>query len=144
MKAIRLFSILAIAIAFASCAQLQQATNTTVGSVFSLNGKWQLESSSPENTLIGTIVTVAPIVSTGTITTLAGNTQCYRENDVKWKNIKTDGAGGYRIDNLLSNCNSSSLTYQIANIAVVNNNQIRVTGQNVAGQENTQTWNRIK
>lgn len=144
MKAIRLFAILAIAIAFASCAQLQQATNTTVGTVFSLNGKWQLESNSPENTLVGTIVTVAPIVSTGTITTLAGNTQCYRDNDVKWKNIKADGTGGYRIDNLLSNCSSSSLVYQIANIAVVNNNQIRVTGQNVAGQENTQTWNRIK
>jgi hypothetical protein len=144
MKAIRLFSILAIALAFASCAEIQQATNTTVGSVFSLNGKWQLESNTPENTLIGTVVTVTPVVSTGKITTLSGNTQCYRENDIKWKNIKSDGAGGYRIDNLLSNCSSGSLNYQPANITVVSNSQIRVTGQNVAGQENTQTWNRIK
>jgi hypothetical protein len=144
MKAIRLFSILAIAIAFASCAQLQQATNTTVGSVFSLNGRWQLESSTPENTLVGTVVTVTPVVSTAKITTLAGNTQCYRENDIKWKNIKADGAGGYKIDNLLSNCNSGSLIYQTANIVVVSNTQIRVTGLNAAGQDNTQTWNRIK
>lgn len=144
MKSLRLFSLLAAIIAFASCAQLQQATNTTVGSVFSLNGRWQLESSTPENTLVGTIVTVTPVVSTGKITTLANNTQCYRENDIKWKNIKTDGAGGYTVDNLLSNCNSSSLAYQPAAITVVNNSKIRLTGQNVAGQQNIQTWKRVK
>ncbi len=143
MKTIKLFLIIAIAVTFTSCDALKTATNTTGGAIFSLNGKWQLETNTPENTLTGTVVTVSPLVSEGKISTLSGNTQCYREKDIKWKNIKSDKTGGYRIDNLLSNCSSSSLVYQVANIYVVSNSEIRITGPNVAGQENTQIWKRI-
>lgn len=144
MKSLKLFSLLGIILAFTSCEVVKQATNTTGGAVFSLNGKWQLSSNSPENTLLNSIVTVSPFVSEGRLTYAANNTQCYRENDIKWKNIKSDNAGGYTIDNLISNCNSGALNYIPATIFVVNNTAIRITGRNAAGQENTQNWIRVK
>lgn len=146
MKSIRLFSAVAFITLLASCSQLQQATNTTTtGAVFSLTGKWQLISNAPENTLLNTVVTVTPIISQGTITSLQNNTQCYRENDVKWKSIKADKAGGsYTIENLLSNCSSGGLNYQPATITVINNTTIKLTGQNAAGQANEQTWTRVQ
>lgn len=144
MKSLKLFSLLGIILAFTSCEVVKQATNTTGGAVFSLNGKWQLGSNSPENTLLNSIVTVSPFVSEGRLTYAANNTQCYRENDIKWKNIKSDNAGGYTIDNLISNCNSGALNYIPATIFVVNNTAIRITGRNAAGQENTQNWTRVK
>lgn len=143
MKAIKLFSILAILTVFASCDAIKQATNTTGGAVFSLNGKWQLNSNAPENTLLNSIVTVSPF-SDGRLTYVANNTQCYRENDVKWKTIKSDNTGGYTIENLISNCSSGSLNYQPATISVVNNSEIRITGKNAAGQDNSQSWTRVK
>lgn len=143
MKALKLFSLLAVIIAFASCDTLRQATNTTGGAVFSLNGKWQLTNNNPENSLLNSVVSVSLFSSEGKLTFLANNNQCYRENDIKWKNIKSDKAGGYTIDNLLSNCNSGALNYQPATITVISNTEIRVNGKNAAGQDNTQTWTRI-
>lgn len=143
MKSIKLLSLLGIILAFTSCEAVKQATNTTTGAVFSLNGQWQLSSSSPENTLLNSIVTVSPF-SDGRLTYVANNSQCYRENDVKWKNIKSDNAGGYTINNLISNCTSGSLDYKPATISVANNNEIRLTGINAAGQTNTQSWTRVK
>ena len=144
MKALKLFSFLAIIISLASCDAVRQATNTTGGAVFSLNGKWQLSSNSPENTMLNSIVTVSLFSKEGRLTYVANNTQCYRENDIKWKNVRTDNAGGFTIDNLMSNCTSGSLVYQPASIAVINNNEIRVGGKNAAGQDNSQTWIRVK
>ena len=143
MKALKLFSLLAIILAFTSCDAVRQATNTTGGAVFSLNGKWQLTSNNPENTLLNSVVSVSLFSSEGKLTFLSNNTQCYRENDIKWKSIKSDKAGGYTIDNLLSNCNSGALNYQPATIAVISNNEIRISGKNAAGQNNSQTWSRI-
>ena len=144
MKTLKLLSLLAVVIAFTSCDAVRQATNTTGGAVFSLNGKWQLTSNNPENTLLNSVVSVSLFSTEGKLTYLGNNTQCYRENDIKWKNIKSDKAGGYTIDNLLSNCNSGALNFQPATITVINNNEIRVNGKNAAGQDNTQTWARIK
>ncbi|MFC4261865.1 hypothetical protein ACFOWM_03160 [Ferruginibacter yonginensis] len=144
MKSIKLLSIVAILIALVSCDAVRQVTNTTGGAVFSLNGKWQLTTNTPENTLVGSIVTVTPFLSEGKLVTLLNNTQCYRVNDVKWKNIKSDKAGGYTIENLLSNCSTSTLNYQAATITVVTNDEIRVVGNNVDGVGNTQTWVRVK
>ena len=143
MKTFKLFSLLALVFALASCDAVRQATNTTGGAVFSLNGKWQLTSNSPENTLLNSVVSVSLFSSEGKLTYLGNNTQCYRENDIKWKGIKSDKAGGYTIDNLLSNCNSGALNYQPANITVISNSEIRVNGKNAAGQDNSQTWSRI-
>ncbi len=143
MKTLKLFSLLAFVFALASCDAVRQATNTTGGAVFSLNGKWQLTNNHPENTLLNSVVSVSLFSSEGKLTYLGNNTQCYRENDIKWKNIKSDKAGGYTIDNLLSNCNSGALNYQPANITVISNSEIRVTGKNAAGQDNSQIWSRI-
>lgn len=144
MKTIKLFSFLAIIIALTSCDAVRQATNTTSTAVFSLNGKWQLTNNNPENTLLNSVVTVTLFSSQAKLTYVSNNTQCYREDDIKWKNIKSDKTGGFAIDNLLSNCSSGALNYQPATIAVVSNDEIRITGKNVAGQDNTQTWTRIK
>lgn len=144
MKSIKLFSFLAIIIALTSCDAVRQATNTTSTAVFSLNGKWELSSNSPENTMLNSVATVTLFSSQAKLTFIANNTQCYRENDIKWKNIKSDNTGGFTIDNLLSNCTSGALNYQPATIAVVSNDEIRIAGKNAAGQDNTQTWTRIK
>jgi hypothetical protein len=144
MKAIKLFSLLSIIISFVSCDAVRNATNTTGGSVFSLNGKWQLSSNTPENTMLNSIVTVSLFSKEGRLTYVSNNTQCYRENDVKWKTIKTDNAGGFTLENLMSNCSSGSLVYQPATVSVINNNEIRLSGKNAAGQDNSQTWTRVK
>ena len=143
MKTLKLFSLLAFIFALSSCDAVRQATNTTGGSVFSLNGKWQLTGNSPENTLLYCVVSVYLFSSEGQLTSLSNNTQCYRENDIKWKSVKSDKAGGYTIDNLLSNCNSGALNYQPATITVISNSEIRVNGKNAKGQDNSQTWSRI-
>ena len=142
MKAIKTLTVLLVAITFTSCEVFQKTSNTT-GGVFSLNGQWELVSNTPENTLIGSKVTVAPFISEGRLTTLLNNTQCFRENDVKWKNIATNNSGGFLLNNMLSNCSAGTLNYQPAMITVVNTNEIRLTGKNVNGQDNTQTWKRV-
>jgi hypothetical protein len=144
MKIIKLLSIVITLISLSSCDAVRQATNTTGGAVFSLNGKWQLNTNIPENTLLNSVVTVAPFISQGTLSTVANNTQCYREKDLKWKTIKTDKAGGYTIENATSNCTSGSLSYLPASITVVNNNEIKIVGKNAAGADNTETWTRVK
>jgi hypothetical protein len=144
MKAIKLLSIASVILVFTSCDAFKQATNTTGGSVFSLNGKWQLNSNVPENTLLTSTVSVTPFISQGVLATVANNTQCYRQNDVKWKNVKNDKAGGYTIENAVSNCTAGSLSYVPATIVVVNNNEIKIAGKNAAGQDNVEVWSRVK
>jgi hypothetical protein len=144
MKTVKLLAMATILLSLASCDAFKQATNTTGGAVFSLNGKWQLNSNVPENTLLTSIVTVTPFISQGTLTTVANNTQCYREKDVKWKTIKTDKAGGYTIENSTSSCTTGTLSYLPATVIVVNNNEIKIVGKNAAGIDNTETWTRVK
>lgn len=141
MKSVKFFALLFSAVSLFSCDAIKQATNTT-GSAFTLTGQWQLASSSPDNVLVGSKVTVAPFLSDGRITTLAGTGNCLRENDITWKNINADNSGGFTISNLISGC--SGLNYQPASIYVINSNEIRVTGKNANGQDNTQVWKRLK
>jgi hypothetical protein len=144
MKTVKLLSIASIVLLFASCDAFKQATNTTGGAVFSLNGKWQLNSNLPENTLLTSTVSVAPFISQGVLSTVANNSQCYRQNDIKWKNVKTDKTGGYTIENAISNCTAGTLSYVPATIVVLNNNEIKIAGKNAAGQDNVEVWSRIK
>ncbi len=141
MKFLKAASLLFIVISLFSCEAIQKATNST-GSAFTLTGQWQLTSNSPDNALVGSKVTVAPFVSEARITTLAATANCLRENDVLWKTITADNAGGFAISSLVSGC--SGLNYQPANIYVINNNEIRVTGKNANGQEATQLWKRVQ
>jgi hypothetical protein len=73
---------------------------------------------------------------------LVGTGNCLRQNDVTWKSIVADNAGGFTISNLVSGC--SGLNYQPASIYVINNNEIRLTGKNASGQDATQLWKRVK
>jgi len=142
MKSLKLFSFLFAVVSIISCETLKKTSNTT-GGVFSLNGQWELVTNTPENTLVGSRLTVAPFISEGRFNVIANNTQCFRDNDVKWKNIATNNNGGFLLNNLLSSCNASTLNYQPATITVINTNEIRLTGRNVNGQDNNQTWRRV-
>ena len=144
MKATTLILLSGIIFSFTSCDVIKQATNTTGGAVFSLNGEWQLVSNTPENTMIGSVVKVSPFNAEGVLTNVANNTQCYRQKDRKWKSIKSEKTGGFAIENLLSNCNSGSLLYERASITVISNKEIKLAGKNAAGQDNVETWTRVK
>ncbi len=139
MKLLKIIVLLFIGINLAGCEAMQKATNST-GSAFSLTGKWTLKSNTPENVLVGSVVTVTPLLSEGRLTTMNGTGNCFRQNDVLWKSIASDSQGGFTISNLVSGC--SGLNFQPANIYVVNANEIRVTGKNASGQELTQVWQR--
>lgn len=141
MTLTRLALVVLIFTSLLSCEAIQKATNST-GSAFTLTGQWQLTSNSPENVLVGSRVTVAPFVSEARVTTLAATGNCLRENDVLWKGIAADNTGGFTVNALVSGC--SGLNYQPANISVINNNEIRVTGKNATGQDATQMWKRVQ
>ena len=142
MKSLKLFTFVALLIALCSCEIFKNSSNST-GSVFSLNGQWELVSSTPDNTLTGSRVTVAAFIPEGKFTFLQNNSQCYRDNDIKWKNIASDKSGGFMINNLLSTCSGGTLNYQPATIYVMNTNQIRITGRNINNQDNVQVWKRV-
>ncbi|HSN61022.1 MAG TPA: hypothetical protein VLR49_08810 [Ferruginibacter sp.] len=141
MKSFKIWAIIMIAITFSSCEALQKATNTT-GSAFTLTGQWQMTSNIPENVLVGSTVTVAPVLSEARLSTMVGTGNCLRENDITWKAIAGNNVGGFTVSNLVSGC--SGLNYQPASIYVINNNEIRLTGKNASGQDLTQLWKRIK
>lgn len=143
MRSIKIIFILVFVVSILSACDSLKKTSNTTGGVFSLNGQWELVSNNPENTLVGSRVSVAPFISEGRFTLLANNTQCFRENDIKWKNIASNKAGGFLLNNLLSTCTTGSLNYQPAAINVISNNEIAVVGRNVNGQDNTQTWRRV-
>jgi hypothetical protein len=143
MKQIKLLGLLYVLIAFSSCDTLKKTSNTA-STIFSLNGQWELSSNTPENTLVGSRVTVTPFIGEARFVSIANNSQCFRENDVKWKNIVSTSNGGFTLNNLLSSCNTGSLNYQPAVINVVSNDEIRVVGKNLSGQDNMQTWRRIQ
>ena len=140
MKSTHFLSIVFTLLIFSGCETIQKATNST-GSAFTLTGQWELFSNSPENVLLGTKVTVAPLISEARVTTLNGTGNCLRQSDVLWKNILADGNGGFTITNLISGCNG--LNYQPASIYVVNSNEIRLTGKNISPQDMIQIWKRV-
>ena len=140
MKSFKYLAIIIAAITLISCEAIQKATNST-GSAFTLTGKWQLTSNIPENILVGSTVTVAPVLSEARITAMVGTGNCMRENDIIWKIIISDNVGGFTLSNLVSGC--SGLNYQPAAIYIINSNEIRLTGKNASGQDITQLWKRV-
>jgi len=132
---------LMIALSMTGCDTLTNLPTNTSGGIFSLNGNWQLNSSS-DNTMEGTIVTVFPAVSDATIRTLANNSKCFRERDVLWRSVKSSSGGGFTLENLVNACNSTTV-YRPATITIISNDEIRLTGQNDAGTETNQTWRRV-
>lgn len=141
MKFIKILALVFIGFNLAGCEAIQKATNST-GSTFSLTGKWTLKSNTPDNVLVGSVVTVTPLLSEGRLSTMTGTGNCFRQNDVVWKSIASDNQGGFTISNLVSGC--SGLNFQPATIFVNSTNEIRLSGRNASGQELAQVWQRVQ
>ena len=109
--------------------------------VFSLNGNWQLTSSSDNKALEGTVLRVIPGVTDATIKTLGNNTYCFKEMDVVWKGLKNN-SGVFSFESLVNSC-SGTPVYKAATLNVVNNDEVRVQSRTAAGAELTQVWKRV-
>jgi len=132
----------AIVTLFAQCESIQNLPTNTSGGLFSLNGNWQLASSSDNKALEGTVVTVVPGYSSGTARTLANNTYCLREGDVVWRNLKSGQGGTFSMQSVINSCNGS-LAYADGVITVLTNDEIRLTTRSASSTEVIQTWRRV-
>ena len=144
MKMKRYLSILYIAIVaiFTQCDTLKGIPTNTSGGLFSLNGTWQLSTSTDNNALIGTTIRVVPGVANGTALTLANNTYCLREGDAILRGIKGLEGGTFSTEMIANACNNN-MVYRPATITVLTNDEIRITGSTTAGTELLQTWKRV-
>jgi hypothetical protein len=132
----------AIVILFTQCDALKAIPTNTSGGLFSLNGSWQLTTTSDNNAMQGTIVQVIPGFSDGTARTLNNNTYCFREKDIAWRSIKSTGAGTFTVETLVSACNGTVL-YKPGTLTVLTNDEVRITGSNATSNELIQTWKRV-
>ena len=133
---------MAIVTIFTQCDTIKNLPTNTSGGLFSLNGNWQLSSSSDNRALEGTIITVVPGFSNGTIKTISNNTYCVRDQDPLWRGIKSLQGGTFSTEVLVNACEGSTL-YKPATITVLTNDEIRVTGHNASSVELLQTWKRV-
>ena len=134
----------ALIFSFSSCETLKNLPTNTTGGVFSLNGTWRLSSTTDNNANVGTVITVYPVVGNATVKTLgSANTYCIRENDDMWRNVKSNGAGGFTINTLVNACNGSTV-YKDGLISVVNNDEITVSTRTAGNSELIQHWVRVR
>lgn len=133
---------LAIVTIFTQCDTLKSLPTNTSGGLFSLNGNWQLTSSSDNRAQEGTVITVVPGFSDASVKTISNNTYCVRERDVLWKGIKSLQGGTFSTEVLVNACQGSPL-YKPATITVLTNDEIRLTGHTAASTELLQTWKRV-
>ena len=134
--------ILSLTCLFTGCDTIKKLpTNTSCG-VFSLNGSWSLTSSSDNTAEMGTIITVLPLIGSGTVKTLANNIYCYREGDEVWKDIKSLTAGGFSLNQLAGACNGTT-TYKAGTITIENNNLVKINSKTIAGADLVQEWKRV-
>ncbi|MDB5250131.1 MAG: hypothetical protein JWQ40_4525 [Segetibacter sp.] len=126
-----------------SCDTIKNLPTNTTGGLFSLNGTWRLSSTTDGNSMVGTTITVYPLVGNAAIKTLANNSYCARENDQIWKSVKGNGAGGFTVKALVSACNGATI-YNDGTVAVVNNEKITVTTRTATNSELVQAWDRVK
>jgi len=126
-----------------SCNTLKSIQTNTTGGLFSLNGTWQLSSTSDNNALVGTTITVYPVVGNAAVKSIANNTYCIREKDQLWKSIKSNDAGGFTLSTLVSACKGTAM-YNAGTISVVNDNKVTVTTRTATNSELIQAWDRVK
>jgi hypothetical protein len=127
---------------FTQCDTIKNFPTNTSGGLFSLNGTWQLTTSSDNRALEGTTVTVVPGIAEASVKTLSNNTYCLRENDVIWKTLKSQEGGTFTTDLLVNACSGTTL-YKPAIITVLTNDEIRLKGNTASGAELIQSWKRI-
>lgn len=126
-----------------SCDTLKNLPTNTTGGLFSLNGTWRLTSTSDNNALIGSTITVYPVIGNAVVKTISNNTYCVRENDQIWKSVKGNGAGGFTISSLVNGCNGTEV-YKDGAISVVSADKVTVTSRTAGNTELIQAWERIK
>ncbi len=132
----------AIVTLFAQCETLKSIPTNTSGGLFSLNGNWQLATTSDNAALEGTVVQVVPGFAEGTARTLANNTYCAREKDALWRGIKSAGSATFTVETLVSACNGTTL-YKPATLTVLTNDEIRIKSSTATSAELIQTWRRV-
>jgi hypothetical protein len=142
MKQTLLLLSAAIVTIFTQCDTLKNLPTNTSGGLFSLNGNWQLASTTDGNAMQGTVVQIVPGFSEATAKTLNNNTYCLRDKDVVWRSLKSSGSGVFTIDNLVSACNGTVL-YKPATITVLTNDEITIKGSTASSAELVQTWRRV-
>jgi hypothetical protein len=142
MKQTLLLLSAAIVTIFTQCDTLKNLPTNTSGGLFSLNGNWQLASTTDGNAMQGTVVQIVPGFSEATARTLNNNTYCLRDKDVVWRSLKSSGSGVFTIDNLVSACNGTGL-YKPATITVLTNDEITIKGSTATSAELVQTWRRV-
>lgn len=126
-----------------SCETIKNLPTNTTGGLFSLNGSWRLTSTTDNNALVGTIITVYPLGGNAMVKAVNYNTYCFRENDEIWKKVKANSAGGFTISTLVNGCNGTSV-YRDGTISVVNNDKVTVTSRTAGNSELIQAWERVK
>jgi hypothetical protein len=141
MKKIIAFNLLLAVLVFIGCDTISNLPTNTSGGIFSLNGNWELTSSN-QNELEGTVVTVFPAVSDGTIKKLATNNKCLRQGDVLWRNIKSQSGGGFKLELLVNACNNAQV-YRNGTLVVITNDEVRLTVTDVMENDISQTWKRV-
>jgi hypothetical protein len=125
-----------------SCETLQNLPTNTTGGAFSLNGTWRLNSSTQSNAMVGSTIQVVPIAANASLKSIQNNTYCARENDVLWRGVKSNGAGGFTLSTLVNACNGSTV-YNDATVTVINADQITVTSRTATNSELIQDWRRV-
>jgi hypothetical protein len=143
MKRYVFFLLAAIVTIFTQCDTLKTLPTNTSGGLFSLNGSWQLSTSTDNQALAGTVVQVFPGVADATIKTLGNNNYCLRERDVLWRNLKAGQGGVFSLEAMVNACNGNTV-YRPATLTAVNNDEIRITTQTVNNTELVQTWQRVR
>jgi len=142
MKKITVLMLTGIIILFSACETIKNLPTNTSGGIFSLNGNWKLSTTTDNNAQVGTVVTVAPGISSAFVKTFENNSYCYRTSDEAWKSLSTRSNGGFTIQSLASACNSTAV-YKAGEITVLTNDQIRVTTKTGTDVVLVQEWARI-
>ena len=125
-----------------ACDTIKNLPTNTTGGLFSLNGTWQLTSTTDGQALKGTTINVYPVIGNGTIKTLQNNTYCLKEGDQVWRSVKNNDAGGFTMQTMVSACNGATVTRD-ATITIVNNDEVAVTSRTAGGAEMIQQWKRV-
>lgn len=132
----------AIVTIFTQCDTLKNLPTNTSGGLFSLNGSWQLATTTDGNAMQGTVVQVIPGFSDASSKTLSNNTYCLRVNDVMWRSVKNTGSGVFTLENLVNACDGNVL-YKAATLTVLSNDEITIKGSSKTSAELVQTWKRV-
>ena len=127
---------------FSACETIKNLPTNTSGGLFSLNGTWKLLTTTDNNAQVGTVVTIAPGISSAFVKTFENNNYCYRTSDEAWKSLSSRPNGGFTIQSLSSACNGTAV-YKTGEITVLTNDQIRITTKTITDANLVQEWNRV-